>query len=224
MALWDLLRAMVRRWPIVVVGAILTLAAANYASQDRSVYWTRTDLVFLAPKNAQYPNALRATSEDLVITAGVVGKLVVGTRQIPKFTATDAGLIGMGVRDGWTVRLPDTGGQWAPNYTDQWLIIEVVGPDPETVRTRKEQLVEDMTAALDRVQDEYRVDKAFRMTTKEAPGSTVVYPVGGSSKRAFAVSGMLGAAATLYLVVRIDPILLRRRERRAEKPPETDLG
>ena len=224
MALWDLLRAMVRRWPIVVVGAILTLAAANYASQDRSVYWTRTDLVFLAPKNAQYPNALRATSEDLVITAGVVGKLVVGTRQIPKFTATDAGLIGMGVRDGWTVRLPDTGGQWAPNYTDQWLIIEVVGSDPETVRAQKEQLVEEMTAALDRVQDEYRVDKAFRMTTKEAPGSTVVYPVGGSSKRAFAVTGLLGAAATLYLVVRIDPILLRRKARRAETPPETDLG
>ena len=224
MALWDLLRAMVRRWPIVVIGAILTLAAANYASEDRSVYWTRTDLLFLAPENAQYPNALRATSEDMVITAGVVGKLVSGTRQVPKFTATDAGLIGMGVRDGWTVRLPDTGGQWAPNYVDQWLIIEVVGPDPETVRTRKEQLVEAMTAALDRVQDEYHVARAFRMTTKEAPGSTVVYPVGGSSKRAFAVSGMLGAAATLYLVVRIDPILLRRRERRAETLTEPDVG
>ncbi|MET8522177.1 hypothetical protein [Nocardioides sp. NPDC004968] len=224
MALWDLLRAMVRRWPIVVVGAILTLAAANYASQDRSVYWTRTDLVFLAPKNAQYPNALRATSEDLVITAGVVGKLVVGTREIPKFTATDAGLIGMGVREGWTVRLPDTGGQWAPNYTDQWLIIEVVGSDPETVRAQKEQLVEEMTAALDRVQDEYQVARAFRMSTKEAPGSTVVYPVGGSSKRAFAVTGLLGATATLYLVVLIDPILLRRKARRAETPPETDLG
>ncbi|MBC7278354.1 hypothetical protein [Nocardioides sp.] len=223
MALWDLLRATVRRWPIVVVGAILTLVAAEYASQDRSVYWTRTDLLVLAPKNAQFPNALRATSEDLVITAGVVGKLVAGTRQAPKFTATDAGLIGMGVRDGWTVRLPDTGGQWAPNYVDQWLIIEVVGPDPETVRIRKEQLVEAMGIALARVQDEYQVDQAFRMTTKEAPGSTVIYPVGGSSPRAFAVTGLLGAAATLYLVVRIDPILLRRRERRAETLPETDV-
>lgn len=96
----------------MLVGIVLTMAAGLLAVQDRTVFWTRAEVIFLVPQNEYNPNALRAASESVVITAGAVAKSVLGPDEVTKYSSSDVTLVGTGVREGWSISQPDTGGQW----------------------------------------------------------------------------------------------------------------
>ena len=212
MTLWSLVRALVRWWPVVTVGVVLTMAAGYVASLDRSVYYTRTEVTFLAPSSRIYPNSLSTTSEGLIVTAGVIGKQVTGPGKVGKFASPDVTLVGLGVRDGWTVRLPDTGGQWAPNFAEQVLIIEVVGPDRASVVDRQQELVEQIDAQLQEFQRDAGVDPVNDITAKVTPESAGIYQVRGSPVRALGLTALIGCATTLSAVMVLETRSRRRRE------------
>jgi hypothetical protein len=218
MTLWDLIRSLTRRWPVVLAGALVTLAAVYWAAQDRGVYWTRTEVVFLAPPSEMYPNSLDTTSGDLIVTAGLVAKLVSGPHKVIKFTSPDAGLIGEGVRRGWAIRLPDTGGQWAPNFTSQLLIVEVIGPDPAEVEGQKNALVRRIATTLDDYQHAHGVAPVNRITSTPAPQGTINYMVTGSRIRTVAMTGALGIGATLGAL-----LLLAHRDNRRRQLSDLQL-
>lgn len=221
MTLWDVLRAAVRRWPVLVAGLALTVGTMAFVHEDRSVYWTRTDLVFLAPTSTQFPNALRTTSADLIVTAGLIAKKMNGPARTLKFTSPDVGLIGDGVHDGWSVRLPDTGGQWAPNFADQILIVEVDGPDARTVAARRSRLVRRAQQILTGLQVERKVPPRSRISIVESPGHAITYRVGGSPPRALLMTGLLGVGTTVVLVLVVDArASTRRRATASQQPPE----
>ena len=106
MTVWELVRAFVRRWPIVLVGALVTAGAGLAALNDDGVYFTRTEILFLAPTSPLYPNALRTQSEDIIIAAGAVARRISGPQAETKFASPDVTLVGLGVREGWWLRLP----------------------------------------------------------------------------------------------------------------------
>ena len=218
MTLWDLVRAALRRWPIVVVGAMVTLLAAYCTTLDDGVYWSRTQVVFLAPASNAYPNSLRTTSEDIIITAGVVAKAVAGPDAVTKYASPDATLIGEGVRDGWSLRLPDTGGQWATNYSQQVLYVELVGETSQEVEDRQTLLVDRIASELRGFQQRAGVAPVNHITVTVAPESMVVHQVQGSRSRSVGMAGVLGVCATFAVVV-----LLETRARRLGSAP-SDLG
>lgn len=74
MTFWELLRAILRYWPVVLVGALCTVLVALTVVDDDGVHFTRTEIIFLAPTSPTYPNALRTQSEDVIDMAGVVAK------------------------------------------------------------------------------------------------------------------------------------------------------
>ncbi|MCP2264899.1 hypothetical protein ACFQHV_10470 [Promicromonospora thailandica] len=201
MTLWDLVRAALRRWPVLVVGAVVTLGGVYATTLDEGVYWSRTQVVFLAPPSTAYPNALRTTSEDLIITAGVVAKAVSGPDAVTKYASPDATLVGEGVRDGWSVRLPDTGGQWATHFAEQVLYVEVVAATAEEVEERQHAIIAQIAHELDALQRDARVEPVNDITVTVAPESTVVHQVKGSRARAAGMAGVLGVAVTLSLIV-----------------------
>lgn len=215
---WDLIRSVIRRWPIVLVGALFTAALGYLAVDDRDVYWTRTEVVFLAPSSQLYPNSLKTTSEDLIITAGVVAKRVTGPGRITKYASPDANLVGIGIRDGWSIRLPDTGGQWATNFTSQALTVEVVGPDRETVLAKQQELIDRIEDELDALQRSAGVDPRNDITATVVPESAVVHQIGGSKLRTLGMIAALGAGATLGLVFFVE----YRARRRASGAPPSD--
>lgn len=204
MTLWDLVRAALRRWPIVVAGAVVTLVAAYGTTLDDGVYWSRTQVVFLAPASTLYPNALRTTSEDLIITAGVVAKAVSGPDKVTKYASPDATLVGEGVRDGWSIRLPDTGGQWAAHFAEQVLYVEVVAATADEAAARQAEIIEQITQELDRLQRDAGVAPVNDITVTVAPETTVVHQVKGSRARSVGMAGVLGVGATLALVVALE--------------------
>ena len=129
MTLWDFFSACLRRWPIVLVGVLCTGLAVFAGLSDKGVYYTRTQIVFLAPSSTYYPNSLATQSEDIVDTAGVVAKKVTGPVPVTKYASADVTLVGIGIRDGWSLVVPDTGGQWGTNFQSQILNLEIVAPD-----------------------------------------------------------------------------------------------
>jgi hypothetical protein len=210
MTLWDLVRAALRRWPVVVAGAVVTLVAAYGTTLDDGVFWSRTQVVFLAPASTDYPNMLRTTSEDIIITAGVVAKAVAGPDAVTKYASPDASLVGEGVRDGWSLRLPDTGGQWAPHFNQQVLYVEVVAATPQEVKERQAVLIDRVAGELRSLQRGAGVAPVNSITVTVAPESMVVHHVDGSQIRSAGMTGALGAGATCAVL-----ILLEARERRS---------
>lgn len=211
MTLWELVRALIRNWPIVLIGAVLTAGTGFAAANADGSYFTRTELVFLAPTSTLYPNALRTQSEDIIITAGLVAKQVTGPEKVTKYASPDVTLVGLGVREGWSLRLPDTGGQWATNFATQRLFLDIVGPSEEWVREQQGLLIDEVDHELYALQREWNVDQANDITMITAPESTTIYAVGVNKARALGMTALLGLGATIAAVVFRE--YLRRRKR-----------
>lgn len=210
MTLWDLVRAALRRWTVLVAGALVTLGLMYSTTLDDGVFWSRMQVVFLAPPSAAYPNALRTTSEDLIITAGVVAKTVSGPDKVTKYASPDATLVGEGVRDGWSIRLPDTGGQWATHFAEQVLYVEVVAATAEEVEARQGEIIAQIVAELDRIQRDAGVAPVNDITVTVAPESTVVHQVRGSRARSVGMAGVLGVCATFAVIAVLEARARRR--------------
>jgi len=216
MTLWDLLKACLRLWPVVVVGALVTALAGWAVTLDRGVYWARTQVVFLAPSSVANPNALNTRSGDLIITAGIVAKRVMGAEKITKFAAPEVTIVGgTSVRDGFWVRLPDTGGQWATNFASQELVVEAVGSTPERVTELQQFAIGRIKEELAAMQAEQRVDPENYITVTVVQDPAVTYQIKGSRPRALLMTAVLGIAFTLAVVATLD-LRETRRRRRAE--------
>ncbi len=211
MTFWELVRALFRNWPIVLVGGVLTVGSGLIAISTPGVHFTRVELIFLAPTSPPNPNALRTQSEGIIVTAGIVAKRVSGPGKVSKFASPDVTLVGLGKRDGWSLRLPDTGGQWASNFATQRLILEVVGPDDAAVRTVQGELIGRVEDELSALQDERGVAPANRISTMPAPQTTPIFAVRGARPRALALTALLGGGATIAAVL----VAERWRRRRA---------
>lgn len=211
MTLWELVRALIRNWPIVLIGAVLTAGTGFAAATADGAYFTRTELVFLAPTSTLYPNALRTQSEDIIITAGLVAKQVTGPEKVTKYASPDVTLVGLGVREGWSLRLPDTGGQWATNFATQRLFLDIVGPSEEWVRQQQSMLIDEVEHELDALQREWGVNPTNDITVITAPESTTIYAVGVNKARALGMTALLGLGATIAAVLFRE--YLRRRTR-----------
>lgn len=204
MTFWELVRAIARNWLILLIGAAVTVGAGAVAISDDGVFFTRTELVFLAPTSSLYPNALRTQSEDIIITAGLVAKRITGPGRVTKFASPDVTLIGLGIRDGWSLRLPDTGGQWATNFATQRLILDIVAPSREAVRDQQSHLIKRVDDVLQSLQHEEGVDAVNRITVITAPQSTTIFYVGANKVRALAMVALLGSGSTIATVIFVE--------------------
>jgi hypothetical protein len=207
----DVAAVLVRRWYVAVIGVVCTSVLGALVFTHGGVYWSRNEIVFLAPSSRLYPNSLKTTSEDLIITAGIVAKRINGTHVLPKVASPDVTLVGRGVTDGYWVALPDTGGQWAPNFAEQLLDVQVVGPTEEVVRERQAELVQRIDDELEALQVDAGVEPVNRITTKLVPVTPSVRYVAGDRRRALLMTAVLGAGATLGVMVLLES---RRRARR----------
>lgn len=214
MTVWEIVRMLRRRWLVVLVGVAVTAALARGPLRSDSVVYSRTELVFLAPSSSINPNAIRTRSSSVIMAAGVVARRVNGPAPPPKLASPDATLVGLGTRDGWWLRLPDTGGQWRPNFTSQLLILEVVAPTSHAVKLRQEALVTRIRTELTSLEDSFGVAGVNRISVIEAPDDAVTYPVTGDRHRTLAVLALLGGSATLCAVVVTENVVIRTTSKR----------
>jgi hypothetical protein len=121
--------------------------------------------------------------------------------------------VDQGVRDGFSVRLPDTGGQWAHQFKDPYLDVQVVASSPQIVTSRVREIDGRITQALTTLEDRSQVDPEDRIATLVSPPGDppVAYEAGRGNKAALAtvVIGCFITAGASSLA-RVTAIKLRR--------------
>ncbi len=213
MTLRQFFSACLRRWPIVLVGVLCTGLAAFAGLSDKGVYYTRTQIVFLAPSSNVYPNSLATQSEDIIDAAGAVAKSITGPDPQTKYASPDVTLVGIGIRDGWSLVVPDTGGQWATNFPSQILNLDIVAPARATVLQRQTTILQRVQEELDNLQNARHVAPINKITLTTAPRSTVIYHVGGSKPRMLGMTAALGIGITAAVIVVTERFGRRRQMR-----------
>ncbi len=218
----QIFRLALRRWYVVVSVGVATMGVLAVSLAQPPVYYTRFELVLLAPVDPQDPNRLRDPIHPLAPLAGVLVHDVNDESEDAGMASTDTTLYGEGLRRGARVRAPSTGTQWQPVYTLPNLIVDVVDDDPATVDREATRLTAEVRESLERRQDELLVAQRSRVRLLESPYDPVIVEVGGSRLRAAVAIAAVGASAALALVYWLELLLgrRRRRARAADQPQE----
>jgi hypothetical protein len=214
--IWDLMSVLRRRWIVVLVGLAVTAGAVQAISGRPGVFYQQVDVIFIAPTGAD-GNALQNVSDSLIDTAGVVGAILKEGNDSP-VSSSSATLVGRGVTRGYSITLPNQGGQWASNFDRPVLDVQVVGPSEADVQLLTRQAVRQIDEALTGLQDRYRVGRAERITTQVNPRFPILIHDRGQPTRAVAVAGMLGLLVTVGAALQVERFRRGRRRPTAGAP------
>jgi hypothetical protein len=138
------------------------------------------------------------SSESLIDLAGAVAK-VVGSSTPVSAVSDSVALVGEGVRDGYQVRLPNSGGQWAVNFDRPLLDVQTAGPTPEGVTQTVDRLVREINQVLVQIQTDARASKDQFVTTTLNPATPPLFYSGVSKVRAVGGCLLLGISATFLM-------------------------
>ena len=156
------------------------------------------------------PNKLDSNSAGLIATAGVIEREINAGRTGVPVIGNDVTLVDQGIYDGAQVRQPNYGGQWSNNFTEPVLEVQAAGRTPEIVEQRMAVMTGEISAILERRQDEAGVARSSRITLALSPAQTRIAYGRGDRRRAVGMTGLLGFATTFAAIGWVE----QRRQRR----------
>src|SRR6476619_1113941 len=118
------------RWVALTLLGLIVVGAAGVLAKEvhkPGVYWSDVHVRFVAPSSLTKENSLQVAGQSLIMAAGAVGQMVDDTNG-PRPASPDATLAGLGIRSGWSVTLPNSGGQYQNYFADPYLDVQVVAP------------------------------------------------------------------------------------------------
>ena len=217
-----MLKALARRWLVLVIFAALTALAVVTLPRAEGVYWSRVSVVFLAPVTTPNENALTEWTiapdpKTLVNFAAVVERKLNGIDGSERYSAQSATLYGAGVRRGVNVTLVNSGGQWVRSYGDPVLMVDAVDTREAGVRETVQRTVERIEQVSIQAQVDAGVPANRLITTLHSPDTPVVNYSEGNLTRARAGIAALGALVGTSVALATDAALnaLSRRRRAA---------
>jgi hypothetical protein len=204
---WGLLAAFRRRWPVVVLGLFATCVLGWHAKNAPDVYFGQVNVMFLAPQKQQADvlpiNGLQQADSNLIATAGVIGKVVNDNLPQAHTASSTATLLGQGVTKGYSVLLPDGGGQWDHSFTQAELNVQATGPTSQYVAQTLRKLVAEINRRLVQRQQAVGASRANMIHTQLSPPVLDIRMETPQPLRALAVAVLLGGSGTLALVLLI---------------------
>lgn len=196
---FDLGAQALRLWWVTLAGLLLTAGAIFQAVNVPGVYWGQVDVVFLRPPAAKSPNTLSHSATRVIEAASVIQREVDGVAG-PRVVSDAVTLVDQGVTSGFSVRLPNAGGQWANNFNRPYLNVEVSSGTAEGARAELERVLDRIDQALADRQISAGVLPANRLTTLVTPAPEVKYSA-GLPRQAAAIVGLLGVGLTGAVLV-----------------------
>lgn len=213
MTAWDVAAALIRRWYLVLTGFALTAGSVWYVAPGQHLYSARTSVVFLWPGSVPVSQTDDGGLAALVNFAAMVRLgLEMDQERASDSVSFGGSLAGAGVSDGYTVILPNAGGQWSRMYNQPRLVIEAVDADPAVAGRQAEALVAEVRRVADDLQN--RIAMQPESVIASAPAPVEVLDVGaspGTRLRALIALGALGAASTVAMTVAVDTAVTSRR-------------
>lgn len=215
----DVVAILLRRWYIVIAGLALTAGAIFAFAERPGVYSTQADVLFLAPKSANNPNPIEVSSESLIATAGLVSHIIGDRRATPPTASSEVTLTGKGVRKGYSIRLPNSGGQWVNSFDRPVLDVQVAGPSEAWVRATLAQQILAIDNALGSLQRNDGIAQENLISTSLTPQVAKVVYSRGDPKRAITAILILGTTLTVLAAVGFEFIALKRHSSARKLPP-----
>jgi hypothetical protein len=215
----EVLAVLLRRWPFVLLGLALSLAAGYQATRQEVVHWTRFSVVALPPVEPIYPNTLEDGQYDIVPLVGLTVTLYNEAKYPQQMSTADTTIYGEGMRSAEVARLFNAGSQWIQVHDRPVVDVQVVDSDPERVLERSERIVADLSQILEETQRDIGVEPRRRVSFITSPDVPQVRPIGGSPSRAALATSLAGGIATIVLVTLGDWAWGRRRHRHGSTAP-----
>lgn len=190
---------LLRTGVIMLVGLLISAVVGLYEAKRPGVYWSEVTVVLIAPKSAANPNGLTVDSESLIDTAGVLAKMVGSDPPGPAVVSDSVTLVGEGVRHGYGVRLPNSGGQFATNFDRAALDVQAAGTTVAEVSNTLNTVLKRITDDLTRLQSDAGVATVNLIRTQLSPQTAPIYYQTGSKTRALAITLVLGGGLSWSL-------------------------
>jgi hypothetical protein len=205
----------ITQWAVALPVLLLMTPLIVAASQSKGVYSANQDVVFLPPPGAAAGNPLRLDSEDIVQFAAVIERRAIAKSSEPQLKTNAASLYTTGVREGYSVYLPNAGSQWEPSFNKAVVKVEAVADDPATAEEIVAGLAGKLAAAAAREQYTLGVSRSAHITTERSPSATAVsYHASSPTAAAMALVllalGLGAGAASAYRIIRLTA---RRRQK-----------
>jgi hypothetical protein len=131
----------------------------------------------------------------------------------PALVTDKATLHGTGITKGYSITLPNIGGQWQISYNEPALTVSVVGPSAAWVKSTSDRLVSAIETTAVQRQKAAGVSSYSMITTGRVPEHTSIVYVGGSKGtdiRALVTISAIGLSISGTAAVLLD----RRKTRR----------
>jgi hypothetical protein len=204
---------LLRTWLILLIGLLVSGAVGYRLARRPGVYWSQVTMVLVAPKSTANPNGLSVNSESLISTAGVIAKMVGASPSEPAVVSDSVTLVGEGIRHGYGVRLPNSGGQFATNFDRAALDVQAAGTTVAEVSATITRVLAEIRDDLDRLQSDAGVATVNLIRLEQSPPTLPIYYQTGSKTRAMATTLVLGTGLSGWLAWLVG----RRNQRQAPR-------
>ncbi|MGR0159875.1 hypothetical protein [Paenarthrobacter nitroguajacolicus] len=204
---------LLRRWYIVAIGLTLGLAGLGAIRSAEPVFWTQADVTFLAPEREPAYWISGGSAMTLVEFADMVKRRVNQEAPSVELVLTRGTLYGAGVQQGFSVTLPNNGGQWNKTFSQPVLKVQVVDSSAERVNEVLATVLDRINDATVQLQNEINV-KGDRVATQTTPSTPEVIFGGGTPVTRFKGAAVwigLTLAASSLGAIYADWAMLRRR-------------
>lgn len=216
---FRLIEILVRRWYVVLAGILCTFLAFWVLSQSETVYAAQSDLVFLAPGLPGQSRHLTETeSQTLIDFTAIVERKVLAGSPSAKLASPTASLFGTGIREGTSINMLDTGGQWVSSFSRPVLSVQVAGPSREQVSEGMEEVLAEVRAVSRDLQIEAGADPASLITVERAPEELIITSFGTTrlgQAKALVALGTSGLALSCAAAAAVDAAATRRGRRKS---------
>jgi hypothetical protein len=182
---------------IAAIGLVLTAALAARVERKPGLYYSEIRVGFHGPVSKHNPNNQVTPSESVISVAGVVARMVRPNPPAGQVVSPTVTLADQGIRQGWSVSLPNDGGQFTNNFDQALLQVQAVGSDRSEVRQKVQSLVATINADLRTLQNQTQVPAVDRISTSLSPRELQVFRLSGSRPRALGAVLVLGVGGTL---------------------------
>jgi len=209
---WDVLSALRRRWYVTLSGAVATMLAALWVMMLPGVYHAQVDVVFMWPQGHQHANTFQYGSQSLINTAGVVAAIIAGSASGAQPVSDTVTLVGEGITHGYSVRLPNAGGQWAINFTSPVLDVQASGSSPAEVQGTLAAVIARINAVLHEQQAAEGVPRELMIHTRLSPPTPQLLYGKGSRVRALGATFLIGCGVTVAAALAADRRLRTRHQ------------
>jgi len=220
MTIWSLLEACRRQARLLVIMVVLSIAIAATMLSRPGAYWSQTNAIFLAPSTALRPgaNTLQSPTRGLIATAGLIERMINAGRSLSPTASSTVSIVDQGLRHGWQIRLPNSGGQWTYNFDRPVLDVQSVGTSSMEARALMGEALGVIRDQLRTLQDDAGVPADQHIRIEFSPTTPRVDHVASHARLAALLTVALGTALAVAAAVVVDGL----RQRRSNSPPVGD--